>query len=146
MSHPKRWLFQASTVNRVSVTYAIECASTYQRSDVEVEEEDACQKADNDGDTGRKVLGNVVRIVHDQGHDHATRSLEDDRKPYNPVVACEETSLGKVLAVLEQHSNEQRRPQGIERELDIAHPDRDGMRVAFGVLQDLLEVHSSHAR
>lgn len=56
---------------------------TYRARHLVSKEPQTENKADDNADTRREVLGDIVRIVDAQAGQHATDGLENNRSPYN---------------------------------------------------------------
>jgi hypothetical protein len=81
---------------------------------LEVEEEDAEEKTDDDADAGGKVLGDVVGVVDAQRGQHAADGLEDDGSPHDAVVSVEETVLGNLGPVVDDDADDERREKRVK--------------------------------
>lgn len=74
--------------------------ATYRQIDIYVEENDTEEKADNDADASREVLGDVVCVINAERREDAAARLKHDQDPNHPVVPVEKAMLSNFLAIL----------------------------------------------
>lgn len=78
----------------------------YVEAELEVKEEHAKKKAEDNTDTRSKVLRNIVRIIYAHRNQNPTKRLKNDPRPHYSIVPIEETILGNTLPILEDDSYE----------------------------------------